>query len=34
MWGDWNDSLVYLTSAAPEESKQAAKEHLVKLLYQ
>lgn len=31
---DWNAALVYLTNAAPEESALAAKESLVKLLYQ
>lgn len=30
--GDWNDALTYLTGALPEETAQAAKEQLVKLL--
>lgn len=30
--GDWNDALTYLTGASPEETAQAAKEQLVKLL--
>lgn len=29
---DWNDALTYLTGALPEETAQAAKEQLVKLL--
>lgn len=29
---DWNDALTYLTGASPEETAQAAKEQLVKLL--
>lgn len=31
---DWNDALVYLTNAAPEQSARGAKERLVKLLCQ
>lgn len=30
--GDWNDALTYLTGASREETAQAAKEQLVKLL--
>ena len=30
--GGWNDALTYLTGALPEETAQAAKEQLVKLL--
>ena len=29
---EWNDALGYLTGASPEETAQAAKEQLVKLL--